>query len=107
MQPLKPLMSAHGYKRSGSGTWLRDDVDTIAEVWLQRSPFSEKYYVNLGVYCENLENKGTGWGRALHCYHFWDRLAEHLYKDRENLWLRFDSMRKIRLSRRKRLSTQK
>jgi hypothetical protein len=50
---LAPVMKVAGFRKK-QRTWWRETAETVEVVNLQKSPYSEQMYVNLGVYIRSL-----------------------------------------------------
>jgi hypothetical protein len=56
IQTVDKVLRAHGFSKSGA-TWHRDEEETTLVVNLQKSQYSDKFYVNLAVWLKALGNE--------------------------------------------------
>jgi hypothetical protein len=69
---ISPPLKAQGFRKK-SRTWWRTGEDTIQVVNLQKSPFGQRLYINLGVYVRQLGQESNP---AQHNCHVQTRLEK-------------------------------
>lgn len=84
MLPLEsavaPELKACGFRKK-SRTWWREREEVIQVVNLQKSPYGEQLYVNLGVYLKRLGTETAPPENRCHIGVRLERIAEHRYAE--------------------------